>query len=353
MEKDQVLAERRIMMERDGIEGRQEVTLQIGIPQWSTGGDEAACPIAIKGLYDELPPARGRDLFEALVQAVRTLRQRCKTPPEGTHFFYFAEPPHDRQPYTGEPFDEEERADAMRQFDACYRKDWSVLVERKILTQRDGSDERSEVILRIGHPYWIARGKVKMATCPIAIKGEDIDWIDHHDGDDLFEALSKAARQINVLFGSPRGRSFFWPDGEPYRGDYPLFLPRRRPRRSRKREPRGIAGNWQAIAERTLLMERGGDTGRTQIAIRIGHPYWREKGKWAACPFEIVGLYDNMGPMLGRDSYEALISALEYFDQYVRRIDPAAHFFWREDTRHFWPDGTPYEGEPLYLAPGT
>jgi hypothetical protein len=281
------------------------------------------------------------------VQAVRTLRQRCRKPPAGTQFFYFQEPPHDRRPYEGEPLDEEEIAEAMRRYDECYRTDWPVLVERKILTQKDGSEERSEVILRIGHPYWIARGKVEMATCPIAIKGEDIDWVDHHDADDLFEALSKAVRQINVHFGNPRGRSFFWPDGEPYRGDYPL-LP---PGRSRKRDPRGSAGNWHVIAERTLLMERNGGTGRTQIAIRIGQPYWRDEEKWSACPLAIDGLYGNMGPMLGRDSYEALISALEFFERHRRTTDPAKHYFWRDDKRYFWPDGTPYEGEPLYLEP--
>lgn len=348
MDEAQVLAERRLRMERDGVAGLQEVALQIGIPHWSKGGEEAVCPIAIKGLSDHLPPARGRDFFDALVQAVRTLRQHCRKPPEGTHFFYFHEPPHERQPYEGEPWDEEESAAAMRDFLACYRKDWSVLVERKILMQRDGSEERSEVILQIGHPYWIARGKVKEATCPIAIKGEDIDWVDHYDGDDLLEALSNAARQMNQLFApSRRGRSFFWPDGKPYHGDYPLLLPRR----SRKRDPRGIAGNWQVLAERTLLMERDGDTGRTQIAIRIGRPYWTEEGKQAACPLAIDGLHGNLGPMPGRDSYEALISALEFFDRYTRKTDPATSFFWPDDTRYFWPDGTPYDGEPLYLEP--
>jgi hypothetical protein len=348
MESSQVLAERRIAMERDGVEGRQEVALQIGYPRWSEGGDEAVCPIAISGLYEMLPPARGRDFFEALINAVRTLRQHCRKPAEGVRFFYLFPPPHDRQPYGGEPLDEEESAAAMRDFLSCYRKDWPVLVERKILMQRDGSEERSEVILQIGQPYWIARGKVEMATCPIAIKGEDIDWVDHYDGDDLFEALSNAARQMNQLFGpSRRGRSFFWPDGQPYKGDYPILLPRR----SRKRDPRGIAGNWQVLAERTLLMERDGDTGRTQIAIRIGQPYWTEVGKWAACPLAIDGLYGNLGPMSGRDSYEALISALEFFDRYTRKTDPATAFFWPDERRYFWPDGTPYEGEPLYLEP--
>ena len=347
MDKDQVLAERQLWMERDGVEGRQEVALQIGIPQWGKGGDEAVCPIAVTGLDETMPPVRGRDFFAALVQAVRTLRHRCRKPPEGVRFFYFQEPPRHRQPYDGEPLDAEELAEAMRRYDECYRTDWPVLVERKILTQKDGSEERSEVVLQIGRPYWITRMKTEMATCPIAIRGEDIDWVDHYDADDLFEALSMAVRQINRNFGSARGRSFFWPDGEPYRGDYPLLQPQCLPRR----DPRGRAGNWQAIAERTLLMERHGDANRTQIAIRIGKPYWKEEGEWAACPLEFAGLDGNFGPIPGSDLYDALISALEYFDRYTRPTDPATRYFYPDDTRYFWPDGTPYDGDPLYLAP--
>lgn len=38
MDREQVLAERRLWMERDGVAGRKEVALQIGRPQWSEGG---------------------------------------------------------------------------------------------------------------------------------------------------------------------------------------------------------------------------------------------------------------------------------------------------------------------------
>jgi hypothetical protein len=340
VDKDQVLAERRLLMRRDGIEEAQEVALQIGMPRQSKGGDEVVCPIAIRGLHDNLPPVRGRDIFNALVQAVRTLRLHCRKPPEGVHFFYFHEPPHDRQPYEGEPWDEEESEAAMRDYDAPYRNDWSVLVERKILMRRDRSAARSEVLVRIGVPYPITRGNVEMTTCPIAITGQDIDWLDHRDGSDLFEALSDAVLHINLWFEKPsRGGFFFWPDGEPYCGDFAHLPPRPR----RKRDPRGIAGNWEVLAERTLLMECDGAPKRKQISIRIGRPYLVEEGKWVAFPFEIAGLYDNMGPMRGRDSYEALIYALEFFDRHTRRNDV--------DTSYFWPDGTPYEGEPLYLEP--
>jgi hypothetical protein len=50
MDKEDVLAERRLLMKRDGVAGSQEVVLQIGVPHWSKGGDDAICPISIKGL---------------------------------------------------------------------------------------------------------------------------------------------------------------------------------------------------------------------------------------------------------------------------------------------------------------
>ena len=114
MDEAQILAERRLRMERNGVTGLQDVALQIGIPQWNKGGDGAVCPIAIKGLYEELPPARGRDFFDALVQAVRTLRHHCRNPPEGVEFFYFCEPPEDGASYRGMPLSAEERASEMK-----------------------------------------------------------------------------------------------------------------------------------------------------------------------------------------------------------------------------------------------
>ena len=242
MDKTQVLAERRLRMERDGIEGAQEVSLQIGIPQWSKGSDEAVCAIAIEGLHEELPPARGRDFFEALVQAARTLRQHCRNPTEGAQFFYFDEPPDDRDALPGRATlcrGESRRSEA---WEDRHREDWEVLVERKILMQEDGSDERREVVLQIGQPYWMTDGET--AACD---EGAGEDDIDHSYGRDLFEALSKAVGSINERFAGPQcGRFFFWPDGEPYGGDYPDDPPRRY-----KRDPRGISGNWQVLAERT------------------------------------------------------------------------------------------------------
>src|SRR5690606_27348516 len=140
--------------------------------------------------------------------------------------------------------------------------------------------ERREVVLQIGHPFWSAEDS--MAVCPIVIKGQD-EVLSPGSGRDLFEALSNAVRSINEYFARPQcGRFFFWPDGEPYGGDFPDIPPPRY-----ERDPREKAGNWQVLAERSLLMERDGEP-RRPIAIRIGHPYrWKEGEEDAGCPMEI------------------------------------------------------------------
>jgi hypothetical protein len=64
---------------------------------------------------------------------------------------------------------------------------------------------------------------------------------------------------------------------------------------------------------------------------------------WAKCPMELDGILKNMSPSHGEDLYAALISALEFFDRYFYRLEP--------HTQYFWPNGAPYEGEPLYQEP--
>jgi hypothetical protein len=341
VDKTQVLAERRLRMERDGVAGLQEVALQIGLPQWGKGGDDAICPIAIKGLYDDLPPARGRDFFEALINAARTLRQHCRKLPEGVQLFRFDEPSEDREPYRGEPLSPEEKAVEQKAWEDRHRTDWEVLVERKILMQENGSDERREVVLQIGHPYWMAG--IETAACPVVLKGASEigdDEIEHEYGQDLFAALANAVDYSNRRFARMQcGRFFFWPDGEPYGGDHPDD-----PKPSYQRDPRSISGNWEVIAERTLLRERDGNPKRRRIVIRIGRPYWRKEGEMATCPMELAGIFKDAHRSYGEDFYAALISALEFFEDYFLHRD--------SDTQYFWPDGTPYEGEPLYREPG-
>jgi hypothetical protein len=91
------LVEERIVVERDGVEGRREAFLRIGHPQWMKGGDEAVCTVSIKGLDEEMLPVRGRDFFEVLARAARVLKERCKAPPAGVRLFY----DDGNEPYTG------------------------------------------------------------------------------------------------------------------------------------------------------------------------------------------------------------------------------------------------------------
>ena len=337
MDKEQVLAQRRLRMERDGVAGLQDVALQIGFPQRSTGGDEAVCAIAIAGLEENMPPVRGRDFFDVLVKAARALRQYCTTPPSGIQFFYCGEPPDDRHRYEGDPPDPEPLADDEKQFDNVHRTGWELLVERKILMQEDGSDARREVVLQIGHPYWLS--ELETAACPIVLRGGGVHEIEHRYGRDPFAALCRAVRAADDRFKRPqRGRLFFWSNGEPYLGDHSHDTPL-----PFKRDPRERPGNWQVIAERPLLMERDGDPTPRQITIKVGLPYWSEKREEWDCPMQIAGLSPYLPAKRGEDSYEALVGALDFFNMMYIRRDMGMRFF--------WPDGTPYEGEPLYREP--
>lgn len=339
MNKDQVLAERRLRMERDGVAGLQDVALQIGFPQWSTDGDEAVCAIAIAGLEEDMPPVRGRDFFDVLVQAARALRQYCRTPPGGIRLFYLAEPPDDRHPYEGDPPDPEPLADHEQQIGNLHPKGWELLVERKILMQEDGSDERREVFLQVGHPYWLS--ELDTAACPIVLRGGSEHEIEHRYGRDAFAALSLALLAINDRFvRTQTGRLFFWPNGKQYRGDHPYDPPR-----SYDRDSREMPGNWKVIAERLLLMERDGDPTRRQVAIKVGLPYHSEKREEWHCPMQIVGLSPYLPAQRGEDSYEALVCALDFFNMIYMRRDMGMRFF--------WPDGTSYQGEPLDREPRT
>lgn len=318
--------EERILVEQDGVPGRHAAFLQIGYPQWMKGGDEATCTVAIKGLDEMMPLVRGRDFFEVLVRAARALKARCKTPPAGVRLFY----DDCNEPYTGEPFDREELEDSWRKLATLYPKEWPVLAERKILMQISGSEERTEITLQIGHPYWEVEGET--AACPIAMRGLD-DGPPAIHGDDPFMALSNAVKYMNEYFaGVQCGRWFFWPNGEPYAGDFPDLPPKRY-----EPDPRGEPGNWDVLAERILWMERDGEPERRRIRIQIGRPYANDENQ-VYCPLTIKGWSGGpMGPMAGSTHYSAFVQALGAFETLVMPIDL--------DARYFWPDGTPYEGE--------
>ena len=65
-----ILAERKITIEeKDG--SKKNILIQLGKPYWIMENEEAACPIAIKGLYDKLADIHGADFYQAIELAIQ------------------------------------------------------------------------------------------------------------------------------------------------------------------------------------------------------------------------------------------------------------------------------------------
>lgn len=75
MNRTDILAERGLILEQKD-RTKKNITVRLGKPYWVVEGREAACPVAIQGLYDNLADVHGVDLYQALelaVQLVNTL----------------------------------------------------------------------------------------------------------------------------------------------------------------------------------------------------------------------------------------------------------------------------------------
>lgn len=64
------IAERKLLVQQPNGE-KKEVIVKIGAPYWVTQGEEAACPVAIEGLYEKLPDVHGVDPYQALELAMQ------------------------------------------------------------------------------------------------------------------------------------------------------------------------------------------------------------------------------------------------------------------------------------------
>jgi hypothetical protein len=82
-----VLAERKLLVEEDGGEGRREIALQIGHPYWVKDGIEAACPVALHGFSENMQAMRGIDFVQALQLALGFLDMITKSG-GGIRFFW-------------------------------------------------------------------------------------------------------------------------------------------------------------------------------------------------------------------------------------------------------------------------
>jgi hypothetical protein len=86
------------------------------------------------------------------------------------------------------------------------------IAERKLLYSPKSSDERIELIIRVGEPYWVKEG---MAACPIEYEGLIEDYSDVC-GADLLQALHLAADVEPFLKSLTKIYDFYFPTGEPY-----------------------------------------------------------------------------------------------------------------------------------------
>jgi len=75
-----VLVERHLKMKSSESDTAKDVVVQIGHPRTVSPQGDADCPVAVKGLYDDLPHIRGVDSLDALRLAInfveRLLRDR-------------------------------------------------------------------------------------------------------------------------------------------------------------------------------------------------------------------------------------------------------------------------------------
>ncbi len=92
------------------------------------------------------------------------------------------------------------------------------------------------------------------------------------------------------------------------------------------------------IAERMLhLMDPSSGT-RTPVTIRIAAPVPMPGSEAFGCTVEMEGLIDDILPIQGIDSFQAVELACRFVHTYLSGCKHAAHLQ--------WPTGEPYEGLP-------
>lgn len=86
------------------------------------------------------------------------------------------------------------------------------IAERKLLFSQKDSDERKELIIRVGEPYWV---NDEMAACPVEYEGLFEEFSDVC-GVDLLHALHLAADIDPFLKELTKKYDFYFSSGEPY-----------------------------------------------------------------------------------------------------------------------------------------
>lgn len=89
-------------------------------------------------------------------------------------------------------------------------KKW--IAERKLLFSPKNSDQRKELVIRVGLPYW---RNEDMAACPVEFDGLFNEFADIC-GADLLHALHLAADVDPFLKKLSKKYDFYFDNGEPY-----------------------------------------------------------------------------------------------------------------------------------------
>ena len=83
-----VLVERRLRMKRVSSGKESEVVIRIGHPKVINSQGDADCPVAIEGLFTELPPMRGIDPMDSLRQAIRFVERLIRDKASEAKFYW-------------------------------------------------------------------------------------------------------------------------------------------------------------------------------------------------------------------------------------------------------------------------
>lgn len=89
-----------------------------------------------------------------------------------------------------------------------------VLFERRLKMRRSPNESFTDIIVEIGHPYWVEPDR--QAACPVAIRGY-IEQVNDIHSIDFISAMKEAIKFVDTFLEQPaHGETFFWPDGEEY-----------------------------------------------------------------------------------------------------------------------------------------
>ena len=96
------------------------------------------------------------------------------------------------------------------------------IAERKLLYSLKDSNERKELIIRIGQPYIVESGTVNFtvdadtAGCSVELDGLDKAYSNVTYGADLLQALQLAINVEPLLKSLSKKYNFYFTTGEPY-----------------------------------------------------------------------------------------------------------------------------------------